>query len=238
MQTVDYKLFELSAGDKVLDLGCGEGRHVISVYLEEEVESIGVDLCLKDLAAANQKYQMFAAPEDKNRAFHLSNADALNLPFADNTFDKVLCSEVLEHIPDWQAALVEIKRVLKPEGIFCASVPRYWPEKICWMLSDEYHANEGGHLRIFTSKQFKDAIESLGFNRYKRHWAHALHSPYWWLQCASWENRDKSKLVSWYHKLLVWDLMERPWITRTTESLLNPIMGKSVVMYFRNETAA
>jgi hypothetical protein len=65
-----------------------------------------------------------------------------------------------------------------------------------------------------------------------------LHSPYWWLQCASWENRDKSKLVSWYHKLLVWDLMERPWITRTTESLLNPIMGKSVVMYFRNETTA
>ena len=36
-----------------------------------------------------------------------------------------------------------------------------------------------------------------------------------------------------YHRLLVWDMIEQPWLTRTAESLLNPLIGKSVVLYFR-----
>jgi hypothetical protein len=38
--------------------------------------------------------------------------------------------------------------------------------------------------------------------------------------------------VRLYHRLLVWDLMKRPWITRAIDTLLNPVMGKSVVLYF------
>lgn len=219
----------------MLDLGCGEGRHVISAYVEADVHSVGVDLSLDDLKTTRSKYEDFAEPDNAGKSFHLSSANALALPFADNTFDKVICSEVLEHIPDYQAALAEIQRVLKPGGLLCASVPRSWPERICWSFSEAYYQVPGGHLRIFDSGQLRGQIETLGFDQYYRHWAHALHAPFWWLKCLFWTTQERNWLVRQYHRLLVWDLMERPWLTRTLERLLNPIMGKSVVMYFRKE---
>jgi SAM-dependent methyltransferase len=238
MQTVDFSRFPLRSGDVVLDLGCGEGRHVISAYIEADVQSVGVDLSVQDLQTTREKFADFNEPDNEAKSFGLSSANALELPFADSTFDKVICSEVLEHIPDYQGALREIERVLKPGGLFCASVPRRWPEKICWALSDAYYQVPGGHLRIFRSNELRGEIEGLGFDHYDRHWAHALHSPFWWLKCLFWKSRDTNWLVAQYHRLLVWDLMERPAVTRILEKCMNPIMGKSVVLYFRKEAAS
>ncbi len=233
MQTVDFNHFMLAPGDRVLDLGCGEGRHVISAFVEADVTAIGVDLCLKDLTTAKTKFSDFAEPGNSAKGFGLANANALQLPFADNTFDKIICSEVLEHIPDYRGALKEIERVLKPGGLFCASVPRAWPERICWALSEAYHKVEGGHLRIFDAAKLRGQIQALGFQFYHRHWAHALHAPFWWLKCLFWKNQDSNPLVRQYHRLLVWDLLERPRFTQVLERALNPVVGKSVVMYFR-----
>jgi ubiquinone/menaquinone biosynthesis C-methylase UbiE len=238
MKTVDFRHLPLDSGDLVLDLGCGEGRHVISAYVEANVHSIGVDLSLNDLKITRDRFANFAEPDNDAKSFGLSSASALDLPFADNTFDKIICSEVLEHIADYRGALREIERVLKPGGLFCASVPRRWPEKICWALSDEYHANEGGHLRIFRGGELRKEIEKLGLTHYYRHWAHALHVPFWWLKCLFWQSRDTNWLVKQYHRLLVWDLMENPALTRILERSMNPIMGKSVVMYFRKGAAS
>lgn len=238
MQTVNFQHLPLQAGETVLDLGCGEGRHVISAYLEQQVTSIGVDLCWDDLRTTQKKFEPFRESGNSDKAFGLSVANALQLPFADNSFDKVICSEVLEHIPDYSGALKEVERVLKPGGLFCASVPRTWPEKICWFFSDAYHKVEGGHLRIFESRKLEAQIEALGFKSFHRHWAHALHSPFWWLKCVFWKTQDSNWFIKQYHRFLVWDLMDRPALTRNLEKLLNPIMGKSVVMYFRKETNA
>ena len=238
MQTGVFAHFPLNPSDVVLDLGCGEGRHVISAYVEAEVHSIGVDLCLDDLKTTREKFEAFAELDNAAKSFGLSSANALELPFADNSFDKVICSEVLEHIPDYRGALVEIERVLKPGGLFCASVPRRWPEKICWALSEGYHNTPGGHLRIFRASDLRSDIEGLGFSHYYRHWAHALHAPFWWLKCLFWEKQDSNWLVEQYHRLLVWDLMEQPTVTRVAEKMMNPVMGKSVVMYFRKGAVA
>jgi len=238
MKTVDFERLPLDAGDVVLDLGCGEGRHVISAYTEANVHSIGVDLCLEDLRTTREKFADFNEPDNEKKSFGLASANALHLPFADDTFDKVICSEVLEHIPDYQGALQEIERVLKPGGLFCASVPRRWPEKICWALSDAYYKVPGGHLRIFRSGELRSEIETLGFKHYYRHWAHALHAPFWWLKCLFWNSQDTNWLVKQYHRLLVWDLLENPPFTRILEKSMNPVMGKSVVMYFRKEAAS
>ena len=235
MQTVDFRFFPLREGDVVLDLGCGEGRHAIAVYEQGAVQSVGVDLATGDLRTAREKFLPFRDERDAQRSFGLTAADALSLPFADNTFDRVICSEVLEHIPDFAAVLDEIRRVLKPDGLFCASVPRRWPEKICWRLSSAYHLVPGGHLRIFRESELRQAIELRGFTRYHRHGAHALHTPFWWLKCLFWNSQESNWLVRQYHRLLVWDLLQAPRLTRSLERWLNPLLGKSVVLYFRKE---
>jgi SAM-dependent methyltransferase len=235
MQTVEFNHMALRAGDRVLDLGCGEGRHVIATGFAVPVHCIGVDLSLEDLLTAAGRLAETGLV-DGARA-DLTCADALRLPFANDSFDVIICSEVLEHIADYPAVLREIRRLLKAGGVLAASVPRYWPERLCWALSDAYHANEGGHIRIFRSGQLKREVEACGMTRYRRHWAHALHSPFWWLKCLFWEQQETSRLVALYHRFLVWDLMERPRLTQWLEALLNPLMGKSVVMYFRKGVA-
>lgn len=235
-------------GQRVLDLGCGEGRHVIAAHALDGVDAVGVDLSTTDLQTARERQQEFAemlaaenaqASSEKPPAlFALLVGDALRLPFADNSFDAVVCSEVLEHIPDWRGVLPEIERVLKPGGLFCASVPRAWCERICWWLSREYHEVPGGHVRIFKRRVLRDAIEAQGMRCYREHGAHALHTPYWWLQCLFWKTRDSNWLIRQYHRLLVWDMMENPPVTRLLERALDPVLGKSIVMYFRKDIAA
>ncbi len=238
MMTIDFKRLDIQAGDRILDLGCGEGRHCINAYiLHPEVDVVGVDLSAKDLATASERFQDFAEPENGDKQFALFCANGLALPFADKSFDKIICSEVLEHIPDYPGMLNEINRLLKDDGLLAISVPRRWPEKICWKLSEAYHLVKGGHIRIFKARELHKEVESYGLSRYAHHWAHALHSPYWWLKCLFWDKGDEQFLVKAYHRLLVWDLMQKPWITQTLERLLNPIMGKSVVMYFKRDAS-
>lgn len=235
--TIDMRRLALAPGDVVLDLGCGEGRHSLSLWLEASVHVVGLDLSHRDLCTARARTDDFSGQAPTEARLDLLQGDALRLPFATATFDRVVCSEVLEHIPDYEAVLGEIRRVLKPGGIFACSVPRYLPEWICWRLSRAYHEVPGGHIRIFQERTLRAAIESRGFRRFHKHYAHALHVPYWWLKCLFWRGGTDGSAggdawpVRWYHQLLVWDLMQRPRVTRVLERLLDPLLGKSVVMY-------
>lgn len=236
MLSIDFELMGLADGQRLLDIGCGVGRHVISGYLLKDIDAIGVDRCLADLKTAAARFEQdFRSPAEKGKRLLLAAGDALVLPFTDCSFDQVICSEVLEHIPDYQAALLEIRRVLKSGGVLAVSVPRFWPEWICWWLSRAYHQEPGGHIRIFRASRLQKNIEDLNFQFYHRHWAHSLHVFYWWLQCLFWSNRERSKLVKIYHRLLVWDLMKKPWLTRVLDKMLNPLIGKSIVMYFQKD---
>ena len=62
--------------------------------------------------------------------------------------------------------------------------------------------------------------------------AHALHTPYWWIKCAVGVHDDDHPLAKAYHRLLVWDIMKRPRVTRWAERVLDPVIGKSMVLYF------
>ena len=231
MITVDPSLLNLEPGQRVLDLGCGEGRHAIHLMLTDAVDIFGVDLSLRDINTARERAEPYISTGQQVGRLQLGVGNALGLPFADNFFDVVICSEVLEHIEDYQGVLCEINRVLKPSGIFAATVPAFFPEWVCWKLSDAYHQVEGGHIRIFREKQLRKSIESLGHQYFARHKAHALHAPYWWLKCVFW-GRDEHPLVAAYHRFLVWDLMDKPLVTRWMEKLLNPLLGKSIALYF------
>lgn len=238
MQTIDLQRLQLAPHHTLLDLGCGQGRHALAAHFFSPAEQvIAVDLNLADLRTAQGNLASFASPPPRQQC-HLLAADGINLPFADDSFDAVICSEVLEHVPQYEQMLREINRILKPGGVFAVSVPRAWPERICWWLSRAYHQVEGGHIRIFKCQQLREQIEQYSFIYQQRHWAHALHVPYWWLRCLFWRFGENFPLVRWYHRFLVWDLMQKPRVTRWLETGLNPMMGKSIVMYFLKPSLA
>src|ERR1700712_2256468 len=135
----------------VLDLGCGEGRHAFEAY-RRGASVVAVDWGQAEVETTKRWLGAIAeAGEAGPGGPHPGvPGDRSALPVPDASVDRVMASEVLEHIPHDAAAFAEIARVLKPGGRVAITVPRYGPERICWALSDEYHANEGGHIRIYT----------------------------------------------------------------------------------------
>ena len=234
MLTVDYDRLGAKPGDLVLDMGCGAGRHAFET-VRRGCRIVALDQSLEELIDVRNTFAaMIEAGElhDQVQGQPVS-ADALKLPFADETFDRIICSEVLEHIPDDQTAIGELARVLRPGGSIAVTVPAWVAKKICWKLSDEYYAPKavGGHVRIYRRAQLRSKIRQVGLLPCGWDRAHALHSPYWWLKCAVGPANDKHRLVRAYHRMLVWDIVQNPWITRTVDRLLNPIIGKSIVLY-------
>lgn len=229
MLTVDFTRFPIGSGDRVLDLGCGAGRHAFELY-RRGADVVALD---RDEVELDGVRRMFGAMEAAGEpplgaTASTVRGDVLALPFPDASFDAVIAAEVLEHIPDDEIAMAEIARVLKPNGRLAVTVPRWWPERICWALSEEYHNVSGGHVRIYRGAQLTERLSHAGFAVHGGHHAHALHSPYWWLNCAFGRESLPSRT---YHQLLVWDIIRRPWLTRVAEQTLNPVLGKSLVVY-------
>ncbi|TCN52895.1 methyltransferase family protein [Rhodococcus sp. SMB37] len=239
MLTVDFDRLGVRPGCRAIDIGAGAGRHSFELYRR------GADVVAFDRSADDMKAvaDMFVAMELEGQVPEgaLARAevgDALALPYADETFDLVMISEVLEHVPEDDRAIAEFVRVLKPGGVAAVTVPRWFPEKICWALSEAYHEVEGGHVRIYKADELAAKLTAAGLTVRGTDHAHALHSPYWWLKCAVGVDNENNPLTKTYHRMLVWDLMEGPWLTRTVEKLLDPVIGKSVVFYLEKPGAS
>jgi len=239
MLTVDFDKFPVGPGDRVLDMGCGGGRHAFALY-KRGADVVALDYSHQDLVEVGTMFEAIAvegeAPEGS--AAHAVRGTAYSLPFADGTFDRVVAAEVLEHLPADTDAMAELFRVLKPGGLIAVSVPRWLPEKLCWALSDAYHEVEGGHVRIYKGSELKDRLEATGLVYTGEHHAHGLHAPYWWLKCAVGVSNDDNPLVKAYHRLLVWDMVKQPFVTRLAEAVLQPLVGKSLVVYLRKPEEA
>ncbi len=233
MLTVDYGRLGLVPGDRLLDLGCGFGRHAYqAARLGARV--VACDRGTDEVARVRATFgAMVEAGELDPTATPVEavQGDALALPFADASFDRVIASEVLEHIPHDEAAMAELARVLRPGGTLAVTVPRCGPEFVNWALSDEYHDVPGGHVRIYRRRELRRRLEGAGLRPLGHHHAHGLHAPYWWLKCLVGTTNDAHPAVAAYHRLLVWDIERAPRVTRYADRLLNPLVGKSLVVY-------
>ena len=234
MLTVDFARLRLRAGERLLDLGCGGGRHAFEAA-RRGARVVALDRDAGDVkdAAAMLAEMRRAGEADVGVLATAVNGDALALPFPDRAFDRVIAAEVLEHIPADAAALAELARVLRPGGTMAVTVPRWFPERVCWALSADYHAPAvaGGHVRVYRRSQVAGGLRAAGLRVVGSHSAHALHSAYWWLKCAVGVARDDVWAVRQYHRFLVWDITAGPRSVRLLERALNPVIGKSLVVY-------
>jgi len=239
MLTVDFDRLGVRPGSRVLDLGCGAGRHAFEAWRR------GASVVALDYSEAELKEvrAVLGAMLDANEITDVdgvggaANGDALALPFPDAAFDCVIASEVLEHVWADTTAIAELVRVLKPGGRIAVTVPTRWPERICWALDYRYHDTPGGHVRIYRQHELETKLETAGLWLRGSHHAHALHSPYWWIKCAAGIDRvDRPWIEHRYHDLLVWQITDQPRWLGTLDRMLNPVLGKSLVVYAQKVT--
>lgn len=157
---------ELRDGDRVLDGGCGMGFYLMAMSRLRALEMYGLDTDRSRLAWARSE----------NVGAVLVQGDLYELPFPDGFFDKVLLSEVLEHLPDDVSALRELARVLRPGGVLAISVPHanypfLWdPINGLWTRIGGQPFRSGplvgiwtNHERLYEPAELAGAVAAAGF---------------------------------------------------------------------------
>ena len=225
--TVDLERLRVRSGEKLLDAGCGEGRHCFGA-LERGAHVVGLDLDLASLKTNADNLEQRAS--GCGRLGALIQGNAFQLPFRDATFDKVICSEVMEHVHDYRAAARELARVTKPGGCLAITIPTATSEKLYLRVGDDYFESPGGHIRIFRPRQLALGLAEAGLATIGVGFAHALHTPYWVLRSiAGLPRADENALVQLYRRFLLLATQSR-FLTRL-EEVLNYCFPKSLILY-------
>lgn len=110
-------MLDAKPDELILDVGCGTGRDLIEL-VKTGCKCIGIDFSGKMIEESKKELS-----KNGITAVELETGDATNLRFPDRMFDKVFASEVLEHIPDYNRAISEMARVLKPSGCLVITTP-------------------------------------------------------------------------------------------------------------------
>jgi SAM-dependent methyltransferase len=232
--TVDLERLRIRPGDRVLDAGCGEGRHCFGA-LERGARVVGLDLDRPSLEAGAHPLRNRAG--ELNSLGAMLQGDAFHLPFQNASFDRVICSEVMEHVHDFRGAARELARVTRPGGTLAVTIPTATSEHLYLRLGDDYFESPGGHIRIFRPRTLAEGLAAAGFATVGVGFAHGLHTPYWVLRSVMGLPRaDSSLLVRSYRQFLIRATASR--FLERVERVLNRICPKSVILYAERRGAA
>jgi SAM-dependent methyltransferase len=233
MLTIDYKLMEVGAGQRLLDVGCGNGRHTWAAYCLYDCQVMALDMLQVDLQKT--RYTLYTADDgkEKGNGWLVVRGDAASLPLRSGSFDRVICSEVLEHVADPKRSVGELVRVLKDDGVIAVSVPTRLTESVYWRISRQYSRNPGGHVRIYKAKDIMRLLRDHDLQIFSIRHKHSLHSIYWLLRCVFGVNNENAFIPRMYHSLLVWDLKTKTRPVRLLDDLCNHLFPKSIVIYAR-----
>jgi SAM-dependent methyltransferase len=228
--TVDLERLDVRPGHLVLDAGCGEGRHCFGC-LERGARVVGLDLDAASLHAAARPLRNRG--RELSRLGEMIQGNTFRLPFANDTFDRVICSEVMEHVHDYRGAARELARVTRPDGLVAVTIPTATSEHLYLRLGDEYFESPGGHIRIFRPRQLAEGLAAAGLATLGVGFAHGFHTPYWVLRSVMHlPDADQSRLVQGYRHFLIRATGSRlmDWVEK---KLLNYVCPKSLILYAR-----
>ena len=225
--TVDLERLDIQPGHRLLDAGCGEGRHCFgSLYRGATV--VGLDLDLDAMREASKNLRQRG--EEHGRMGAMLQGDAFHLPFADASFDRIICSEVMEHVHDYPAAIRELARVARPGARIAITIPTATSEHLYLRLGDEYFESPGGHIRIFRPRDLAEGMAAAGFDAVGCGFAHGFHTPYWVLRSVMHlPDADESALVRAYREFLI-RATGSPLMAKL-ERALNFVCPKSIILY-------
>lgn len=143
----------------VVEVGCGSGRFIASVQAARpDLRCHGVDLSQTAIAQAQARKGAVS--------FSVSTAEAL--PFADGSLGAVLMIDVLEHLPSLAVGLAEVRRVLKPGGVFhlvfpCEGHPLTLVGRLPFLRG--FKAKHAGHLHALSPWKLFEVLETAGLDR-------------------------------------------------------------------------
>jgi ubiquinone/menaquinone biosynthesis C-methylase UbiE len=151
------RLLECPSGGRILDAGCGMGTLALSLA-KIGAEVVGVDLSMQAIANCRIMAQKLGL---RNTDFQLQ--DLCKLSFESNTFDCIICADVVEHVPDHAKMTSEMARVLKPGGILVLStvLPTTTQRSFFYRARAENHR----HVREgYTVDQLSHLLMSAGLH--------------------------------------------------------------------------
>jgi len=164
--SVIMKYLDPKKGERILDAGCGIGYYSFELATKFGCEMEGIDVDKADIELANK---ISSITKVMNTNFKVCDVNKLDFP--DNTFDKVVLSEVLEHIYDDRKVLTEICRILKPDGHFILSTPHvdeieeYNHQKPKIYTNKSCQNIKGGHVRNgYSLKMLTKLLDDAGFD--------------------------------------------------------------------------
>lgn len=236
-QSIDPALLDIGAGDRVIDLGCGTGRHVLELAKSPGIV-LGADLSRRDLRVGRFLLEIMRRDGDVRAGVHWLQTAGERLPFVDGAFDRVICTETLEHVDDDSVLARELVRVLKPGGILAVSVPDEYSEKLFWKLSKNYRTHAGGHVRIYRRPQIIALLRDAGLRPYAVRYRHSLETLYWLSHVAFWSDWGKQgRITGALRRALDSQRARTSGIVTAIDDIGNRILPKSIVVYSRKPLA-
>lgn len=230
MLTVDFDLLGVKKDNLALDAGCGLGRHSLE-FMKRGAVVFSMDLDMESLRKTRFLLAQFHEQlyPGTPRRFTVHSGDALRLPFRDNTFDRIICSEVMEHVDDDRAACAELTRVLKRGGMIAITVPTIFSEIIYDALTYEYFTSPGGHIRKYFPKQLAKIMQDCGLEVYGVGHRHSFHTIWWMIRSVVGLHLNEHPITKGYHKFLHMGLFSN--FMRRVEKFFNYFFPKSLVIY-------
>jgi ubiquinone/menaquinone biosynthesis C-methylase UbiE len=177
---------ELTAGlpvteaDTVIDVGCGDGA-LIHFCARQGAEVIFID---RNEAALNSTAAKIA--DSRARSYRAVLSDCDPIPLEDDIADLVICTEVLEHVPDPAAFLRELIRVARPGGRILITVPDARSELFVAATAPPQYFEKPNHIRVFAAEDFRELVRNAGLEIESHKFVGCFEGVYWplaWLTC-------------------------------------------------------